>query len=303
MRLLKIDAHRRQSKGVMMKRITFVGLIFAAVLACTGASAAPTFAGCNQVDKGEGVKFQTGAWKNSSCTEASNKKEETEYVKATLGKELRRGLLCALATASEEGFYADAGCSQEEVNGKYIKVLPTETTEKEEGGSSKSTKFSPEFDATAMGSLTLKAMGTTIFTNVAGSIECTSRKANAGEAPLASLELLITIEYAGCKAFGIAATISPASYEFDARGAVSLLSTVTLKAVACLVTFPSAKNRKLGTVKYRQAGKEIELLPSISKITSFGEGAACTYAEESSGTLTGNSLLGLANGSGSLLWK
>ena len=101
----------------------------------------------------------------------------------------------------------------------------------------------------------------------------------------------------------LAATLSPGKYELNAEGSASLLNTVTAKALACLVTFPSAKNKNLGTVKYVQTGKEIELLQGLSGITSLGVGAACSYAEESKGLFTDVSLLSLASGVGSVEWK
>jgi hypothetical protein len=160
-----------------------------------------------------------------------------------------------------------------------------------------------EFNATAMGKLTLKATGIARFKNIAGLVECKQQKLASGDAVLASKTLQLTIEYSGCTAFGLAATISPGRYELNAEGSSSLLNTVTAKALACVVTFPSAKNKGLGTVKYVQTGKEIELVQGLSGITSSGVGAACSFAEESKGLFTDVSLLGFASGAGSVEWK
>jgi len=160
-----------------------------------------------------------------------------------------------------------------------------------------------EFNATAMGKLTLKAAGIARFRNAAGAVECKQQKVALGDAVLASKTLQLTIEYSGCTAFGLAATLSPGRYELNAEGSASLLNTVTAKALACLVTFPSAKNKNLGTVKYVQTGKEIELVQALSGITSSGVGAACSFAEESKGLFTDVSLLSLASGAGSVEWK
>jgi hypothetical protein len=160
-----------------------------------------------------------------------------------------------------------------------------------------------EFNATAMGKLTLKAAGIARFRNVAGLVECKQQKLALGDAPLASKTLQLTIEYSGCSAFGLAATLSPGRYELNAEGSASLLNTVTAKALSCLVTFPSTKNKNLSTVKYVQTGKEVELVQGLTKITASGVGAACLFAEESNGLFTDVSLISLANGMGSVEWK
>ncbi len=160
-----------------------------------------------------------------------------------------------------------------------------------------------EFNATEMGKLTLKQAGTARFRSASGVVECKSEQLILGDAPLASKTLLMTVEYSGCKAFGLSATLSPARYELNADGTASLVHTTTAKAIGCLVTFPSSKNQNLGTVKYSQRGKEIVEEENLAAITSLGEGASCSYAEESKGTFLDTALLGLASGVGSVEWK
>ena len=160
-----------------------------------------------------------------------------------------------------------------------------------------------EFNSTEMGKLTLKPVGAIRFRSAGGVVECKKEQLILGDAPLSSKTLAATVEFLGCTAFGLAATLSPARYELNADGTASLAHTITGKSLSCLVTFPSAKNRNLGTVKYHQLGQEIVEEQNLARITSVGEGAGCSYAEESNGTFLDTSLLGLASGIGSVEWK
>jgi hypothetical protein len=159
-----------------------------------------------------------------------------------------------------------------------------------------------DFKASAAGKLTSKALATQKFKTAAGLVECTALHLTSGTAALLSETQTATVQYTGCKAFGLAATVSPAQYEFNANGSVKLLATITITATECTVTVPSAKNTKLSTIKYTNSNKQIVLEPSVNNITSSGAGAGCKYAEESLGTYTGNSVVGLESG-GTLTWQ
>jgi len=160
------------------------------------------------------------------------------------------------------------------------------------------------FTATEMGKLTAKATATQVFTVDGGkTVECTALKLTAGEAVLASLTQAATIVYSGCKSFGLSATVSTAKYLFNADGTASLENTLTITAVGCTVTVPSAKNQGLSSITYSNNGKNVKLTPSVKNITSSGSGTTCTYAEESKGTYAGASEVGLASGVGSVSWS
>ena len=159
-----------------------------------------------------------------------------------------------------------------------------------------------EFKSTEMGTLTSKVLQTQKFHTAAGNVECTALHLTSGTAALLSETQTATVAYTGCKAFGLAANVSPAQYEFNANGTVKLLGTVTITATECTVTVPSAKNTSLSTIVYKNSGKSIVLEPTVKNITSSGVGKACTYAEESAGTYSGNSIVGLT-GAGTLEWK
>jgi hypothetical protein len=62
----------------------------------------------------------------------------------------------------------------------------------------------------------------------------------------------------------------------------------------CTINFPAQTVSKL-TYANKPVGK-IEISAAVTKIKSSGSGLACTYAEESNGTMEGNSLLELTGG-------
>jgi hypothetical protein len=169
-------------------------------------------------------------------------------------------------------------------------------------GATASASAQPLFHSTTMGKLTAKALQTQKFHTAAGNVECSGLHLTGGEVgALLSLYQEVTVVYSGCKAFGLAATVHPVLYLFDASNLATVLSTVLILAAECTVTVPSAKNANLSTVVYKNSGKEVVLEPSVKNITSVGVGKACTYAEESVGTYTGNSSVGVENG-GTLSW-
>ncbi|HEX5852326.1 MAG TPA: hypothetical protein VFY36_04480 [Solirubrobacteraceae bacterium] len=154
-----------------------------------------------------------------------------------------------------------------------------------------------EFLASSTGKLTSKLLTTVVLKNIAGNMECKGASlAEGAVATTKSTFLVSTVQFEKCTAFGLLMTMSPARIRSTADGSVSLLKTVTTKAISCQVTIPSNKNQNLNTVKYRNTNKQIEKLATVSKITSVGIGAACAYAEESTGVLTGNALVGLIGG-------
>lgn len=159
-----------------------------------------------------------------------------------------------------------------------------------------------EFLASSTGKLTVKVLTTSVFTTAAGRIECTAASLGEGEVKtLKSLFLLSTVQFTGCKAFGLAAKISSIKVRSTAEGSVSLLRTATVTATGCTVTIASAKNQNLHTVKYSNVSKGIEKVATVSGITSVGTGATCEYAEESKGTFQGDALVNLIGGT--LDWK
>ena len=151
------------------------------------------------------------------------------------------------------------------------------------------------FLSTVTGSIKAVATQTQVFTTAAGKVECTALSATNGSAALSALTQLVVIQYSNCKAFGLAATVSPAHYLFSAdNGLVTIDNQITIKATACQVTVPP---QMVYTVKILDTPLWIIFEPNVTGITSEGSGTACTYAKESKGTYTGSSLVSVAGGS------
>lgn len=158
------------------------------------------------------------------------------------------------------------------------------------------------FSATAMSSVKASADATNVFTTAAGKVECTKLSVTSGSTVLNALTLTATVQYTGCTAFGLSATISPAQYEFNADGTATILKEITIKATLCEVKVPTAGNSGLKTIAYKQNGASAVLVePNVTGITSSGTGTACKYASENKGTYTGNSHVTAA--SGNVTWK
>jgi hypothetical protein len=181
---------------------------------------------------------------------------------------------------------------------------------------SAATALGADFEASEKSKLVAKvtagAGGEQVFTTAAGKVICKVLKATKGESKVGlSKTQVVTIKYESCKAFGLAATISEAEYEFMAgkekgttgkgEGTVKVLKPITIKATSlCTVTVPV---QEVGQITYTNlaSGKEIELETAVTGIKSKGEGSACTYAEEAKGTYVGKSIVSLAGG-GTLKW-
>ena len=150
------------------------------------------------------------------------------------------------------------------------------------------------FSASTVAALKGKALQTQVFKTKAGSVECSTLAITSGTSSLSSLTLSDTVQYSGCKAFGLTATVSPADYELNADGSVDLVAEVAIKAIGCVVMIPP---QTLGGLAYKDSGSEVVIEPKVTGITSEGLGAACAYLKESKGTYTGNSSLSIAGGS------
>jgi len=164
------------------------------------------------------------------------------------------------------------------------------------------------FDSTAPAKtkLTAKVKANQVFTTKAGKVICEALKVEAGagsEVVFDNAVQEVNIKYEKCKAFGLAATISTAKYKFHAgtsltasssKGTVDVLAAITIKALGCTVTVPVQSG--LGSIEFKTSGASVELVPSVTGITSSGTGTACTYASESKGTYEGASTASAAGG-------
>jgi hypothetical protein len=120
--------------------------------------------------------------------------------------------------------------------------------------------------------------------------------------------------YTGCEAFGVKVTVSPAEYQFNANGTVSVINkTITIEAAAkCKIEVKPAGNENLHQITYLvdPNSSETRLLAHVNVlgITSFvtnlggGEvlcGAAGEHKE--TGTYTGL-VLAWVDAAGALKW-
>lgn len=146
----------------------------------------------------------------------------------------------------------------------------------------------PEFLASAIkATLTGKATQPQKFNTNFGLIECSALTLSGETTALRSLEQEVTVNYKSCKAFGLAATVSPALYRFLSLGSVHILSTILISATGCdLHVLPQT----VSTILYANVGSEIIVTPDVSGIAYEGLGTACS-GNGTNGTYEGKSLL------------
>jgi hypothetical protein len=138
-----------------------------------------------------------------------------------------------------------------------------------------------EFTASSTSAMTGEAVETPTFTTAAGTIECEALKLLSGTSSLKSTKLIIKVQYEGCGAFGLAASISPVEYEMVINGEVLIAKTVTISAGfgTCSVTIPSQWIKSFTYGNVTSGGKEIiDVDPVVNDIESMGTGT-CTYNE------------------------
>jgi hypothetical protein len=147
-----------------------------------------------------------------------------------------------------------------------------------------------QFTASATGELAGEALETQVFTTNGGTVECTTAATTGSIVATASTEQEVTVNYSGCKAFGIAnVDISPATYLFTANGevhikeAVTITVTKTLLSGECTVTVPA---QTVGTVDFATNGNNIKVTPTVTGIKYTSSGAPCGTSGEN-GTYTG----------------
>ena len=146
----------------------------------------------------------------------------------------------------------------------------------------------PEFLASAIkAQLTGKATQTQKFNTDFGAVECTALTVSGETAALRSTQQAVTVNYKSCKAFGLAATVSPASYLFLSLGSVHILSTILISSLEChLRVLPQT----VSNILYTNLGPEILITPDVSGIAYEGTGPTCSGSNKN-GTYQGKSLL------------
>jgi hypothetical protein len=149
-----------------------------------------------------------------------------------------------------------------------------------------------EFTFSKAGTLKGASTTTQALTTADGRLEC--KDAVSGSVSgTGSTTLKVTVQYESCAAFGLEMKFSPAEYEYNANGAVTLLKAVTGKATSCEIVIPA---QTLSGMQYSNAAGKLEATANVTHIASEGKKAACEYAKEAKGTLTGTSLVELVGG-------
>jgi hypothetical protein len=157
-----------------------------------------------------------------------------------------------------------------------------------------------QFLASESSALEATKVKSQVFVTNAGTVTCTALKILSGTSTAgASTEQLALVDYEKCTAFGfVSVTISPADYDFNANGKVNILKLISIKTTGCEVSVPA---QTVGTVAYKNVGKNIELVPAVEKIKYTAEGSTCKEDSGENGKYTGTSEVTLKGG-GTISW-
>jgi len=155
-----------------------------------------------------------------------------------------------------------------------------------------SASASPLFLSHPTGLLLATADNLQKFTTPAGTVECkTVRLIPPDTTPaLRFLSILVGIQYLECNipALGVEATIHPFRYLITSHGLASIDSPAVILAPFCTITVPVAQNKGLEKLTFDNNNGGVLLLALVKGITSIGEGLACNYGEDKTGTYEGN---------------
>jgi hypothetical protein len=158
-----------------------------------------------------------------------------------------------------------------------------------------------EFTASATGSLSGSALENQVFNTGAGEVVCTTAATSGTIASVSATEQHVTVNYSGCKAFGLVNVhISAATYNFTAAktekevtqpnrvdivNPITITVTKTLFTAHCTVTVPA---QTVGTVDFENNGNNVKVTPTVTGIHSTGSGGVCG-GTNSTGTYEGAS--------------
>ena len=160
------------------------------------------------------------------------------------------------------------------------------------------------FSSSEVGKLTAKALGAQIFTTEAGKIECKGVSLISGNATRLTEDISISVEYSGCKAFGLTATVTPALYLLLSNGTWHNQLTITVNAGAGNCVVRIAKQVWHGLVIFANIVHGINAIVHASSLKYTTEGVACAVQGTFvNGTYDGEILMGLASGVGTIKWE
>jgi hypothetical protein len=157
-----------------------------------------------------------------------------------------------------------------------------------------------EFIVSKTGKTKSKGTSTSqLFKTGAGTIECSSVTGTGEMKETSSVTHKEVLTYSGCVGFGMAITLTPAHFEFNANGSAKLEKTVyvTPEGAGCEVLI---EPQTLESLSYSNSSGKVSATATVSKIHSKGTGGDCG-GENTEGTYTGK-IQGEVEG-GTVEWK
>jgi len=157
------------------------------------------------------------------------------------------------------------------------------------------------FTASAVGSLTGKALENQVFTTNGGTVTCTKAATSGEIKETTATKQHVTVNYSGCTAFGFATVhISAATYNFTSNGEVHIESPVTITVTAgifgeCTVTVGKQTVSKVDfktEMVVTEGPPKVEhpistvVTPTVEKIKYTSTGGVCGSSGEN-GTYKG----------------
>jgi hypothetical protein len=158
-----------------------------------------------------------------------------------------------------------------------------------------------EFIASKKGTAKATGTSTQVFTTPSGAVECTKLTGTGKVKPKATTQTE-TINYSGCTAFGLEATVSAAKYVFSANGTVKVDNTitVTIPGASCSIKVGKTGNSALKTITYTNKSGKIEVDANVTGVTYTTTGGLCGSGGKTA-TYKGTALDELPGGT--LEWK
>jgi hypothetical protein len=148
-----------------------------------------------------------------------------------------------------------------------------------------------EFTVSKLGKGKLDAIAAQRFKTTAGVIECKKASALLEFTALKFIVLKVpSLQYTECTAFGVPATVTPASYEFDANGTMTFAKAITIEPETLGCTIKFAKKTGAEKVSYHKHTGKLQFEVGVSALTYTASGGACGVGAtngEYDGTLEG----------------
>jgi hypothetical protein len=142
-----------------------------------------------------------------------------------------------------------------------------------------------EFIVSKTGKTKSKGTNSQVFKTGAGTIECSTVTGTGEMKESTSVTHKEVLTYSGCVGFGMAITVTPAHFEFNANGSAKLEKTVyvTAESAGCEVLI---EPQTLESLSYTNSSGKVTASATVTKIHSRGTGGSCG-GENVEGSYTG----------------